>query len=212
VVASTGEPGAVGARTGRYPVELACDEPVRGGGSVHLRPIRPDDAGRLVEFHGRLSPQSVYHRFFFVHPRLSAPEIERFTHVDYEDRLALVALDGDRLVAVGRYERLPGTDEAEAAFVVADDFQHRGIATLLLEHLAAAAHQAGIETFVAQTLAENHEMLGVFMSSGFRVTTASEYGTVTVRFPIEPDDRYRSACADRRRGLEAPARHQERAP
>ena len=74
------------------------------------------------------------------------------------------------------------------AFVVADEFQHRGLATLLLEHLAAAALEHGITTFVAETLAENHEMIDVFMKSGFHVTAGHEYGTVTVRFPIEPDD------------------------
>ena len=72
---------------------------------VGLRPIRSDDAAGLVAFHARLSPRSVYRRFFFVHPVLSATEVERFTCVDRVDRVALVAEDGDRLVAVGRYDR-----------------------------------------------------------------------------------------------------------
>ena len=67
----------------RYPSELACTVEGRDGALFHLRPIRSDDGDRLAEFHGRLSTQSVYRRFFFVHPRLSAAEIERFTHVDY---------------------------------------------------------------------------------------------------------------------------------
>src|SRR5665213_599720 len=107
----------------RYPAELACDVTTKAGTKVHLRPIRPDDAPRLIDFHQHLSPRSVYRRFFSAHPRLSAAEVERFTCVDYVDRMAFIAEDGDQLVAVGRYDRSPGTAEAEVAFVVADQYQ-----------------------------------------------------------------------------------------
>ena len=177
--------------------DLARDEQTVGGVTVHLRPIRPDDAARLVEFHKGLSTRSVYRRFFFVHPSLSPAEVERFTHVDYVDRLAIVAVDDLRLVAVGRYERRSETTEAEVAFVVADEYQHDGIGTLLLEHLAEAAWRNGITTFVAETLAENRDMLRVFFDSGFPVTSTSESGTISVRFPIEPTDAYEAARASR---------------
>jgi GNAT superfamily N-acetyltransferase len=160
---------------------------------LHLRPIRPDDATALVEFHRGLSARSVYRRFFSPHPTLSDKEVARFTHVDYADRLALIALDGERLVAVARYERQPRSDEAEVAFVVADEQQHHGIGTLLLEHLAAAAWRRGVTRFVAETLTENREMLHVFPQVGFPVTTVSESGVTTVRFPIEPDETYLAA-------------------
>jgi GNAT superfamily N-acetyltransferase len=181
----------------RYPAELECRVTTRDGARLDMRPIRPDDAPRLVAFHELLSPRSVYRRFLFVHPRLSAAEVERFTTVDYLDRLALVVEDGGRLVAVGRYERLPGTTEAEIAFVVTDDYQHHGIATLLLDRLADAAWGSGVSTFVAYTLAENRDMLDVFLNSGFAVTTGVEDGTTTVRFPIEPDAAYGAARAAR---------------
>ncbi len=184
-------------RVGRYPGELEGDVETISGSKLHLRPIRPDDGARLTAFHEHLSSESVYRRFFFVHPRLSAKEVERFTHVDYVDRLALVVeLDG-RLLAVGRYERLADSKEAEVAFVVADEFQHQGIGTLLLEHLADAALDHGITTFSAQTLADNQAMLDVFMKSGFHVTTTRDYGTIRVQFPIEPDDASRSARRSR---------------
>jgi GNAT superfamily N-acetyltransferase len=185
---------------GRYPLELVDDVETTAGVTVHLRPIRPDDGCHLTEFHESLSPQSVYRRFFFMHPRLSAAETEKFTHVDYVDRLALVAEHGGRLVAVGRYERIPGTADAEVAFVVADDFQHQGIGTILLERLAGAAWKNGIEAFVAQTLSENRDMLEVFMRSGFHVTSTTDHGTVSVRFPIQPGDAYRLAYAGRHQG------------
>jgi GNAT superfamily N-acetyltransferase len=196
-MADTHRHGAPQHEAGRYPSELAGDVETVGGVTVCLRPIRPDDGSRLQEFHEHLSPQSVYRRFFFMHRRLSVAETERFTHVDYVDRLALVVEYRGRLVAVGRYERLPGSEDAEVAFVVADELQHQGIGTMLLEHLAEAALKNGVTAFVAQTLSENHDMLDVFMNSGFHVTSTRDYGTVNVRFPIEPDDAYRSACAER---------------
>jgi GNAT superfamily N-acetyltransferase len=127
---------------------------------------------------------------------------QSFTHIDCVDRLALVVEEDSRLVAVGRYERLPGTSDAEVAFVVTDAWQHRGIGALLLEHLALAALATGITTFVAQTLAENRDMLNVFGHSGFPVTSTTEYGTVSIRFPIASDHAFRSACAARHRHLE----------
>jgi GNAT superfamily N-acetyltransferase len=183
--------------TDGYPAELECRVAVGDGLVVRLRPIRPADGGRLVEFHGKLSPRSVYRRYFFLHPNLSDAEVERLTHVDYVDRLALIAEAEGEIVAVGRYDRSPGSDEAEVAFVVADEYQHHGIGTLLLERLAAAAWENGVTTFVAQTLRENRAMLDVFHGSGFPVTSTSEYDTVRVRFPIEPDDAYRSEVAAR---------------
>src|SRR5271165_1727118 len=180
-----------------YPHDLERD--VAGDEGLHfrVRPIRPDDAPRLVLFHQQLSPHSVYMRFFTFHPTLSDAEVERFTNVDYVDRLALVATVGDRLVAVGRFDRAPDETEAEVAFVVADEFQHHGIGTLLLDELARAARERGVETFRAETLAENSAMLDVFRHAGFPVTSSIEYGTVTLRFPIALTDDYRAALASR---------------
>jgi GNAT superfamily N-acetyltransferase len=167
-----------------YPAELESECRMRDGASIWLRPICPDDAQLLTEFHEHLSDLSTYHRYFFLHPRLSSAEVEHLTHVDYLDRLALVCEDHGHLVAVGRYERLPGTREAEVAFVVADAYQHRGLGSLLLQRLVEAARDRGIETFTAETLAENRDMIDVFMSSGFPVTTTTEWGTVYLSFPI----------------------------
>jgi GNAT superfamily N-acetyltransferase len=151
---------------------------------ICLRPIREDDGPGLIDFHRHLSPRSVYRRFFFVHPILSATEVERFTRVDYVDRLAIVAEEGDRLIAVGRYDRNPGSLEAEVAFVVADRYQHHGIATALLQKLADAARSHGITTFVAYVLPENRDMLSVFRHSSFRVSTTIEDAIVTVRLVL----------------------------
>lgn len=190
----TGRPGP----DGDYPATLEVDETLRDGTTVRFRPIRPDDGPDLVAFHDGLSAQSVYRRFFFTHPHLSGGEVERFTRVDYADRMAYAVWDGDRMVGVGRYERLAVPAEAEVAFVVTDDHQHLGIGTLLLDHLADVARDHGIATFVAQTLSDNRDMLGVFRSSGFPVVATTASGTVTLRFPIDPGGDYVAARASRR--------------
>lgn len=162
-----------------------CDAVTSDGGTVHIRPITPADGDRLRAFHSRLSPESIYLRFFTPHPRLSDAEVEHFTTVDMYDRVALVVTVGDDIIAVGRYERLAGdATEAEVAFVVADEHHGRGIATLLLEHLADYARTNGIAVLTAQTLWENRAMLSVFRQAGFTETTSHDSGVVEVRMDI----------------------------
>jgi GNAT superfamily N-acetyltransferase len=180
-----------------YPGDLGAEVVLSDGTCCALRPIRPDDAERLVEFHQHLSQRSTYLRFFTVHPTLSAKEVEHFTTVDYQDRLALVIEARGKLIAVGRFDRLVGTPDAEVAFVVADDFQHHGLGSLLLDELARAARDRGIKTFEAQTLFENKAMLDVFQHSGFAVSTRIEYGTVCLRFDIARTESYGVALAAR---------------
>jgi GNAT superfamily N-acetyltransferase len=90
-----------------------------------------------------------------------------------------------------------GTTEAEVAFVVADEYQSHGIGSLLLDELVRAARDRDIETFLADTLSENHSMLGVFMHAGFEVKTSTECGTVSLRFAIAPTETSRRALATR---------------
>lgn len=182
-----------------YPTDLEAQVVLSDGIRCGLRPIRPEDADRLVEFHSHLSQRSTYLRFFTVHPTLSQAEVERFTNVDYVDRLALIVETEDGLIAVGRFDRQKGTPEAEVAFVVADDYQHHGVASLLLDELAQAARARGITTFFAQTLCENKAMLNVFQHSGFEITTKVEYGTVWLWFGIELSETSRAALAARDR-------------
>src|SRR5688500_6015444 len=137
------------------------------GTSALVRPITPDDAPALAAFHARQSPDSRYLRYFTPKPTLSAAELERFTNVDMVDRAALVVEDHSEFVAWASYERWKNRDDAEVAFMVDDGHQGKGIATLLLEHLAAIAHSNGIERFTAQTMGVNRSMLAVFARAGF---------------------------------------------
>src|SRR5699024_12378097 len=113
------------------------------GCSAHFRPIPADVADLLREFHSHLSPESIYYRFFAPYPRLSLRDVERFTTVDYEERVAVVATISDDFVAVVRYDKI-APEEAEVAFVVEDAHQGRGLASVLLEHIAAAAREREI--------------------------------------------------------------------
>jgi len=180
-----------------YPSDLGALVTLSDGTCCNLRPIRPDDAEGLVEFHRHLSQRSTYMRFFSVHPTLSAKEVERFTTVDYVDRLALVVESAGELIAVGRFERIIGTPDAEVAFVVADDSQHHGLGSLLLDELVRAATARGIKTFLAETLCENKAMLDVFHHSGFDVATKIDFGTVSLYFGIDMTESYRDALAAR---------------
>jgi acetyl coenzyme A synthetase (ADP forming)-like protein len=179
------------------PAHWASDVVLVDGGTAHVRPIEPADGEALVAFHGRLSEDTVYARFFSSKPTLSAAEVERFTHVDHDDRVALVAELGDRLVGVARYDRTAGEREADVAFVVTDEHQGRGVGTVLLEHLAAAARERGITRFVADTLPTNRRMLDVFAQAGFDERTSYEAGVVRVELAIEPTDTARAAIEER---------------
>lgn len=162
------------------------DVTLSDGRVVSIRRMAPDDDDRLVEFHGRLSPETVYLRFFSAHPRLLPAEVNRFTHLDQHDRVALVAVDRQgRIQGVGRYDRLPGTDEAEVAFVVADEMQGRGLGPELLARLAPIAREEGIRHFVAETLIGNQPMLKVFRASGLAPRTHLADGVLHVTMDLD---------------------------
>lgn len=169
-----------------YPTELEAVIVIDGGSALRLRPIRDIDEDKLLAFHSHLSADSIYCRYFSFHPELSRDEVYHLTHVDYDSRLALVIENGDELVGVARFERYPGTSDAEVAFVVRDDYQHLGLGRQLFASLAAAAWPRGISTFKAETLCRNHDMMSVFHHSGFPMTSTVSAGEISVRISIEP--------------------------
>jgi acyl-CoA synthetase (NDP forming)/RimJ/RimL family protein N-acetyltransferase len=180
-------PGNIDADPPGYPREWEADILLADGGVAHLRPIRPSDAERLVAFYERVSPESKYLRFFVPYPRLTDRDVKLFTEVDYVDRVAFIVTLGEDMIAVGRYDRTEG-DHAEVAFLIEDAHQGRGIAQLLLEHLAQAARERGITRFVAEVLPENRRMAKVFADAGYRVSKGVEDGVLAVEFPILPTD------------------------
>ena len=164
--------------------------------------MTPDDADRLVAFHSQLSAETVYLRFFAPYPELSEHDVHRFTHVDHDARVALVATVGGEIIGIGRYDRIDPA-EAEVAFTVRDDHQGRGVGSVLLEHLAAAARERGIERFVAEVLPSNRRMLATFEEAGYVPSQHFEDGVVSLSFDIEPNDRSREVMFGREHRAEA---------
>ena len=158
---------------------------LRDGTLVRMRPIRSDDAPRLVALYDHLSRDTRYHRFFSVMHRLP-PDWARFlATVDYRSRLALVVEspdDADTLVAVARYEPTTESGTAEVAFVVQDGWQERGLGTVLFSELLAAAELNGIRRFRAWILADNRRMLDLIVRQGEVSQRSIEQGVVELTF------------------------------
>jgi acetyl coenzyme A synthetase (ADP forming)-like protein len=167
----------------------ALDVILRDGTTLRLRPPRAADAAALVAFMSGLSPQSLYYRFHG-YPSVNEQLVEPFLEPDWHERGHLLGELGGGVIALASYVRLRDPTAAEVAFLVADEYQRRGIGTRLLEQLAERAGAVGIERFVAEVLAENSQMLKVFEAVGFESTRRLESGTVEVEFRIQPTEMY----------------------
>ena len=179
-----------------YPSQWEADIVMRDGTVAHVRPITPADGDALRAFHAGQSDESIYLRFFAPLKTLSDKDVHRFTHVDYTDRVALVAMMRDDIIGVGRYDRIDARS-AEVAFNISDHYQGKGIGSVLLEHLAAVAREFGIIKFTAEVLPQNRKMLKVFTEAGYEVSRRIEDGVVEVEFEIEPTDSSRNVAMSR---------------
>ncbi|MFF3754418.1 GNAT family N-acetyltransferase [Streptomyces sp. NPDC002018] len=177
-----------------YPGHWEADVVLRDGGTARIRPITTDDAERLVSFYEQVSDESKYYRFFAPYPRLSAKDVHRFTHHDYVDRVGLAVTVGGEFIATVRYDRIDDrggpasapADEAEVAFLVQDAHQGRGVASALLEHIAAVARERGIRRFAAEVLPANTKMIKVFRDAGYTQKRSFEDGSVRLTLDLEP--------------------------
>ncbi|WP_187438871.1 bifunctional GNAT family N-acetyltransferase/acetate--CoA ligase family protein [Streptomyces sp. sk2.1] len=177
-----------------YPDHWEADVVLRDGGTARIRPITTDDAERLVSFYEHVSDESKYYRFFAPYPRLSDRDVHRFTHHDYVDRVGLAVTVGGEFIATVRYDRIdergrPASapaDEAEVAFLVQDAHQGRGVASALLEHIAAVARERGIRRFAAEVLPANTKMIKVFRDAGYTQQRSFEDGSVHLTLDLEP--------------------------
>ena len=185
-----------------YPVQWEADVVLRDGSVAHVRPITPADADRVHRFHARQSEESIYMRFFAPLRQLSDRDVKRFTNVDYVDRVALVATVRDEIVGIGRYDRVT-RNSAEVAFNISDHFQGRGVGSVMLEHLATIAQEAGITEFTAEVLPQNRKMLSVFSDAGYEVERRFEDGVVSIRFEIKPTERSEAVRLSREHRAEA---------
>ncbi len=185
-----------------YPAHWEADVLLRDGSTMRIRPILSSDADALQAFHEAQSEESTYFRFFAPMRSLPPRDLERLVTVDHTDRVALVMLSGERIVAVGRYDRIEaGT--AEVAFNVSDAHQGRGLGSVLLEHLAAAARERGIDRFVADVLPSNARMIRVFSDAGYDVRQRYEDGVISLEFQIDPTQRSLDVVASREQRTDA---------
>ncbi|MFF3850813.1 GNAT family N-acetyltransferase [Streptomyces sp. NPDC002328] len=170
-----------------YPEDLERPGLVRTGRSTFVRPIRPEDADRLVAFVGGLSRATLAYRSLGPVVRARDDVIRRGAHVDYLNELALVALDGDEIAGLVRYVRDPEEPEhAEVTFTIRDDHQSEGFGRLLLEHIAAAARARGIRVLEADVLADNTRMINVFLGSGYRIESGPPGQIIHFEIAVDP--------------------------
>ena len=156
---------------------------------VHVRPVRADDEERLHEAFARMSERSVYFRFFSPLKRLPEDLARRLSHLDYQDRFALCAVthrpdDREHILGVARYDRVVGTDTAEVAVAVVDEFQRQGIGTGLLKLLTEVAREHGVLRFVLIVLPENQSMLTLLRSLGWIHRAELRGGVLEISFDI----------------------------
>jgi len=154
-----------------YPVQYEAIEAFGDGRRVVVRPIRPEDATIEREFVEGLADESRRMRFQSALRHLTPAMLARFTQIDYDREMALVAIEGEgpglRQVAVARYVALPDGQDCEYAIVVADAWQHRGLGARLMDRLVAIARERGLKRMEGWVLAENAAMLELCARMGF---------------------------------------------
>ncbi|MER7542914.1 GNAT family N-acetyltransferase [Spirillospora sp. NPDC127506] len=169
------------------------------GTQIEIRRIGPADLDAVRKLHEGLCEESLYLRFFGLNRAMAGEVAARVCRADGDDHAALGAwLHGD-LVGVAEYEPTGVPGEAEIAMAVADRMHHRGVGTLLLEHLGSLARANGVVAFRADTLPENSAMLRVFADAGLPARQRTSRGVVELTIPLVCDDGYLDAVAERER-------------
>ncbi len=189
-----------------YPQQWEADVVLADGGVAHVRPATPADAAEIRAMHGRVSARSLYLRYFSAVKEVSDAQVAVFTDVDHDTAIGLVVVLGGEIIAAGTAHRNTATgdsESAEVAFLVEDSQQGRGLGSILLEHLAAAAQERGIRRFTAEVLGENTQMVRVFIDAGYSVHREYDSGVIDLVFDIAPTDKARAVVLSREHRAEA---------
>lgn len=165
---------------------------LKDGTRIDVRPIEPSDEPLLHEAVAAMSERTVYFRFFTPLKRMPDALAHRLAVVDYNDRFAIVGTmrrpnGKERIIGVARYDRASGTDVAETAVAVVDEFQRRGLGSALLTILAKVAREHGIKTFSLIVLPENQQMLGLLRKMGWIHQARLNGGVYEISFDL-PDE------------------------
>ncbi|MFL4903773.1 GNAT family N-acetyltransferase [Streptomyces sp. MMS24-I2-30] len=172
------------------------------GTTVRIRRAGEADHDEVLRLYQEMSLENLRLRFFSVSPSSARQAADRVASGERPGYCALAAEYGSRLVGLAEYEVLSPGETAEIAVAVADGWHHRGVATLLLEHLADAARSAGVTAFSADALAENHDVLKVFHDLGLRLTRHFEGPEVHCTVELAEDETYMSAVEARGRAAD----------
>jgi acetyl coenzyme A synthetase (ADP forming)-like protein len=174
-----------------------ADVVLRDGSTLLIREARPDDEEPLRRFHGELSRESLYRRFFTIRRTFEA-EITRIRNADPANDAVLVGESGGRILAVASYTRHRVVrDRADVAFAIADALQGRGVGTRLLERLATIARRHDIRFFDADVLGDNIRMMRVFEDSGFVIQRDLDSGVYHIVLSLDDTEHARDAAASR---------------
>jgi GNAT superfamily N-acetyltransferase len=179
----------VGKVIANQPGEFDAEMILSGGTQVFFRSIRPTDESAVKDLLFALSRETVYYRFMSGAVKFTPPSIQDFVFIDHRKDVCIAGATpethGDLIVAVGRYYLDPGSNHAEVAFVIRDDWQGRGIGKFLFHHLATIAKRNGIAGFTAETLGDNKRMRAIFNKSGMKVQSDMKEGVVSYKMDFE---------------------------
>jgi len=167
-----------------YPDQYETTVKLREGTEALIRPIKPDDEPMMKEMFYSFSQETVYLRYHGTLMSMPHNKLQVFCNVDYDTEMALIGVVGEpgteEVVAVGRYMTDATKTSAEMAFVVRDDYQRKGLGTILFERLLEIGNANGIYNFQADVLSENSGMLKIFHRSGMNIQTSIDEGVVRV--------------------------------
>ncbi|GGV65848.1 acyl-CoA synthetase [Streptomyces longisporoflavus] len=167
------------------------------GTTTCIRAVRPDDHSQLRGLYEEMSPENLRLRFFTASRRSAAQAADRACAAARPGYRALLAETKDQIIGLAEYERAGEPETAEISLAVAEGLHHRGVGTLLLEHLVSAARADGITAFTADALAENHEVLRVFAGLGLRTARCFDGPEVRCTIQLEEDETYLTAVEER---------------
>ncbi|MGW2745534.1 bifunctional acetate--CoA ligase family protein/GNAT family N-acetyltransferase [Streptomyces sp. NPDC001450] len=172
------------------------------GTTVCIRPVTPADHDQLQGLYEEMSPENLRLRFFSASPRSAALAADRACAPAHPGYRALLAETHGQVIGLAEYDTAGEKDEAEISIAVCDGLHHRGVGTLLVEHLVSAARADGITTFTADALSENREILRLFADLGLRTARRFEGPEVRCTIRLDEDDTYLSAVEARGRAAD----------
>ncbi len=171
-----------------YPEELEHYDTLRDGTEIFFRPIKPADEPALSEMLYSLSENSIQTRYFAHTMRFPHRDVQQLTNIDYRQNLSLVGVvpstSGEQIVAIAQYFLDPRTQAAEVAFIVKDEWQQKGMGTLLLDYITQIAKQRGVKRFYAKVLPTNKPMLTIFHNSGYKVNTEFDGEVYSITYDL----------------------------